>query len=364
MPINISFGGATISRTGAFSTVDTANMAIVTLGASKVLAMVGQAGVGHTLSTTSVSYFNDPQAATLAVKECELLDMMRIAWQHGADIIGVVPVVAAAANPTDSEWQTAIDLMNNEYVDGIVPVTTAPAIHIKIDTHVTAMSTVTNRKRRRAFYGHATGMDTTSIVALQTALPTERGIMASPAVYVFDSTGEKVLKGSHYLAAAYAGLWASQEPQEPITYKYVKFAGLGKVYDSVAIKALLDGHIAPVEYVRNKGYRIVQGQTLATSTDLTKNELSVSTLKDVISDNLESFFEEKYVGKAGVKGIEVTMYNDLITLIESFEKAGWIAGYVPESVRVIKNGTIFTLEWEGQPTLPINNFLITSHFTL
>jgi len=369
--MNISFGGASIRRPGAYSTVDTDKMVPITLGAFNVLAFVGVAPApagqeATALEPGKVYYFNNPTLARQAIGDSELLDCMNIAWKHGADLIAVSPVSVTAPEtaPTDAEWQEAIDALDVEFVDGIIPVTSEPAIHAKVDTHVTNASSVTNRKERRAFYGHANGLTVQEITALQAALNTERGMMATPGVYVYDSTGAKVLKPSYYLASAYAGLWASQPPQEPLTYKYVKFDGLEVLYNGTQIIELLDGHIAPVEYVRNKGYRIVQGITLSSSADLTKQELSVSTLKDVMSKNLREYFEEKYVGKAGVAGIEVTMTNDLLTMIEKFVEAGWLRGYVPESVRVTRNGTAFYLEYEGQPTLPINNILITSHFTL
>ncbi|MNI75467.1 hypothetical protein D3C73_1316210 [compost metagenome] len=112
------------------------------------------------------------------------------------------------------------------------------------------------------------------------------------------------------------------------------------------------------------GFRIVQGVTLSANDDLTQSELSVSTLKDDMSANLESYFETKYVGTPAVNGIEVTIYNDLVSLIQGFQKNGWISGFVADSIKVTRNGTVFELEWEGIPTLPINNFLITSHFRL
>jgi hypothetical protein len=360
MPINISFGGATITRPGAYSAVDTSNMTPRSLGAFKILAVIGVPNVSNTLAG-KVAYFNDSAVAKAAIGTSELLDLMSIAWAHGADHIAAVPVAATAL---DTDWQTSVDLLQNEYVQGILGATTTATINAKLDAHCTLMSNTTNRKERRAFYGHATGSTVTAITALQTALNNERGVMATPGVWYPDATGTLVLKGSHYLAAAYAGLWAGQAPQEPITYKSVKFSKLEKNYSQTEISQLLAGYIAPTEFVPNKGFRIVQGVTLSNAADLTKNELSVSTLKDQMSINLREYFENKYIGQAGVAGVEITMYNDLVSMIEQFLAAGWISGYVKDSVRVNKNGTAFSIEWEGKPTLPINNFLITSHFTL
>lgn len=361
-PISISFGGTTIKRTGAYSTVDTSKMTVVNVGASKVLAFVGKANTTNTVPVGQVYYFNNPSEAIAKIGDSDLLECMKLAWAHGADVIAVSPVTPTA--PVDADWQNAIDLLENELVHGIVLVNDAVAITAKVKTHVIAMSATNARRERRAFYGHATGLTATAVVALQSALAGERGVMATPSIYVLDSGGNKVLKASYYLASCYAGIWASQKAQDPITYKYVNIVGLEKNYKTSEIEALLTGGIAPTEYVLNKGYRIVQGATLDISTDLTKTELSVSTLKDEMNSGIREYFEEKYVGKAGEAGIEITIYNDLISILERYVKEGKISSYVKEAVQVIKNGTAFTLEWEGTPTLPINNFLMTSHLTL
>ena len=381
------------------------------------------------MDPTKVAYFNQPGDARSAIGDSELMDCLDVAWRHGADLIGVSAVVptgtaaawqpshayslndyvvptvtnehmykvtaagtcgsseptwpttsggtvvssgatftevgAPAALVTDANWQTAIDRLETEDVDCLVPVTTAVAIHTKVMTHVGAMSTVNARMERRALYGHATGMSISDIVTLQATYNSERALLVTPGVYVYDSSGNMVLKASHFTASALAGIWASQEPQEPLTYKYIiGFAGLEKRYKSTEITTLLAGHVAPIEYVKNKGYRIVQGLTTSSSPDISQNEWSVSVLKDVMSKNLRSHFEDKFVGKAGVRGIEVTIYNDLITELEGFIKNGWISEYMKDSVRVVKDATSFYLDYEAKPTLPINNILITSHFTL
>lgn len=458
MAINITFGGATIRRPGAYAIVDTTNMVPVTLGAMRGLAFVGELDEGATLEPGRVYAFTDPSEARKALKQGDTLDAMNVAWQHGADLIYVsgvnkstaasitlkdgtttdlmkltskiygtdgnaitVTVTAtdltialgaasevykletksmaelsaeingasklvisgviaagtlgvlsttnlsgggAGPDVTDTDWQDAIDLLETEFLDGVIPVSTEAAIQAKVDAHVQAMSSVKNRRRRRGFYGHAVGASVDDILASAMAISDERALLASPCPLIADSTGNKVAKPSYFTAAAAAGIWAGQDPQEPITYKLVKFSGLEVQYKANEIETLLGGHVCVVEVVRNVGYRIVQGCTTDSSADLTKNELSVSTLKDMMSGNLETYFENKYVGKAGVAGIEVTIYNDLVSMLELFIKNNWISGYVADSVQVRKSGTAFYLEWEGTPTLPINNFLITTNLSL
>lgn len=461
MPINISFAGARIARTGAFSTVDTDGMVPITLGAFNVLAFVGTMDAASTIEPRKAVYFNDPALARKALKRGEYLEAVETAWGHTADLIAFVRVdtatqatgaiadvfdvkakdfgtsgnditydvdvdvesgevtmnfargedleqftiVSGAKNEeiartvsrqsrfvtlvakkegaieapleltnltggagggpvTDEDWQNAIDVLSTEDVQGIVPVTAEPAIIAKVDAHITNMSSVKNRKERRGFYGHKKGAPIAEIISLKTMVNNQRALIATPAPYTFGESGELELRDSVLTAAAIAGLWSSKEPQDPVTYDYVKFPELEKRYDSVEIEQLLAGGITPVEFVRNKGNRIVQGITTYTGPDLSQAELSVSTLKDVMSINIREHLEEKYVGKAGVKGIDITIKNDAVTLIGKFEKAGWISGYDPESVKVRRDGTAFWVDWVGYPTLPINNFLITSHFKI
>lgn len=364
--MGISFGGQQIRRPGAYSMVDTSGMTPISLGSFNVLAYVGVANNALApLNLEEVRYYNSPKLASVDIVDGDLLENMRVAWGHGADLIAVsfVKPGASGAVPTDEEWQKAIDRLETEFVDAIIPVTTEPAIQSKVDAHISLMSNVTNRKERRGFYGHKAGLTATEVKALAPALASGRAMIASPAVLV-TSGGVTAPKDSVLLASAYAGTWAGKEAQDPITYDYVKFAGLEKMYTALEIGDLLEAGIAVTEFVKNKGYRIVQGITTSASADLTEKELSVATLKDVMSRNLREILEEKHVGKAGVAGIQVTIYNDVISILEKFIKNGWITDYVRDSVEVIQDATSFIVDWEGKPTLPINNFLITSHFTL
>lgn len=369
---SIAFGGAQITRPGAYSTVDTANMTPSSIGSFKALGFVGVAtSATIDVAVATVRWYNS-QTIALAEKELgdsALLANMKIAWLHGADLIAVSVVSKTATDvtpPTDQEWQTAINAFDMEFIDGLVVMSTDTAIHTKALGHATAQSSVLNRKERRAFLGHQGTATKEEVITLATALADERAIIASPAVKVLKSDGTQEVKTSIELASAYAGAWAGKgiNSQDPITYDYVKFPGLAKLYTPTEIGELLEAGVAVSEVVKGKGVRIVQGITTSPSEDLTKRELSVSTLKDDMSRELRETLEDKHVGNAGVEGIEITIYNDAVSKIEEFKKRGWIRGYVEDSIKVIQLGTAFTVDWEGKPTLPINNFLITSHFTL
>jgi len=367
---SISFGGAQIKRPGAYSVVDTKTMTPTSVGSFKSLAFVGVAqGASADVKVATVRWYNSQttKQAETDLGTGDLLDNMKIAWLCGADLIAVVVVsktATAQAPATDIEWQTALDTLNMEFVDGVCVISPTTAVQTKVQTHVKTASTILNRRERRAFVGHASGMAKEAVISQANIISDERVVFASPAVYVTGADGSKVLKSSVELASAYAGLWAGKNPQDPITYDYVQFAGLEQQYDPTTVGLLLDAGVAVCELVKGKGIRIVQGITTSTSDDLSTRELSVSTLKDVMSVDMRTFMEDKYVGQAGVEGIEITIYNDAISRIEGYKKSKWITSYVKESVKVNKSATTFSIDWEGKPTLPINNFLITSHFTL
>lgn len=362
-------GFFTIANAGAVLTLTAKTIAVNDVSMQVSVANGTCTGLTTTLSAITtqgvlggVCYFNDPISAKNAIGVCTALDQMNIAWGHGANLVAFSPVAQTAL---DADWQTAVDLLQREAVDGILVASNTAAINAKVQAHCDAMSTVLNKKERRGFIGHAAGIAGTiaSITALQ-VFNDELATMATPGVYYMDANGNKVLRGSEYLAAAYAGLWASAPAQSPITYDYVNFPGIEKAFLGTEIITLLGAGVAPLEVVPNKGYRIVQGITTACSGDLTKNELSVSTEKMQMNKAIRDFMEAKYVGQAGVAGIEVTMYNDLVSLLEGFVKQGLITSYVKTTVGIVKNGTSFISQWEGKPTLPINNFLLTSHYTL
>lgn len=355
----IAGAGATLTLTAKTITANDPTMKVTVSNGTAVGLTTTASAITTTGVVGGVAYFNDATVAKQALGVCDALDLMNIAWTHGADLIAFAPVAQAGA---DADWQTAIDLLKKEYVDGVLVASTASTINAKIQAHCALMSSVLNRRERRAFVGHASGLSISAITALQ-VFNDELVTMASPGVYYYDVNGNKVLKGSHYLASAYAGLWAGMASQSPITYDYVKFPGIETVYEGTELITLLNAGIAPVELTK-KGYRIVQGLTTSNSSDLSLCELSVSTTKIEMNQAIRNFMEDTHIGQAGQAGIEVTIYNDLITLIEGFITAGLITGYDKTSVSVVKNGTSFVLNWLGYPTLPINNFLVTSHINL
>lgn len=365
--MEIVFGGAQIRRPGSYSVVDDSGLVVSQAGSFRSLAFVGLApGLDAEADGTKVLYFSsqNTEKARKTLGEGELIKHMDAAWKHGADLIAVSVVKASIPDaPSDSEWQTAIDRLNKTFVDGVLPVTTEGAIIAKVHTHNTTMSTTLNRKERRGFYGHEKGASKEDIIALVASANTERSLVASPAVYDYAADGSLALYDSTLLAAAMAGLWAGKDPQDPITYDYVQFPGVEVEYEADEIGDLLEAGVAVVEVTR-KGYRIVQGRTASASENLSKQELSVSTLKDTMSADMREFLEEKHVGKAGVAGIEQTIYNDAMSRIIEYKRLGWISEYVDGTLKITKNGTAFTTDWEGKPTLPVNNFLITSRFTL
>jgi hypothetical protein len=363
----ISFGGAQITRPGSYSVVDTTGMVVTNAGSFRVLAFVGQAPSAVSgLNKSEVLYYNtqNTDKARKDLGSGDLIKHMDAAWKHGADLIAVSLVNPALAEaPTDSEWQDAIDRLNKTFVDAVIPVSTEGAIIAKVQTHNVTMSSTINRRERRGFFGHPTGVAKEEVISLVNSAATERAVFASPGVYDYSADGSKVLYPSTLLAAAYAGLWAGKEPQDPITYDYVQFPGLEVEYEAADISELLEAGVAVTEVTR-KGFRIVQGRTASPSENVTEQELSVSTLKDVMSMDMRDVLEEKHVGKAGVAGIEQTIFNDAMSRILEYKRLNYISEYVEGTLKITKNGTVFETQWEGKPVLPINNFLITSRFTL
>lgn len=374
--MTISFGGIQIKRPGSYSVVSTETNTIKNSGGFKILAVVGRVGTDTTITgddLNKVHAFNSPSDARTKVgaissthNEEDTLLVMNAAWDNGADLILFSPL-PHSSNVTDANWQTAIDRLELQPVDAIIPVTTAEGIIAKIKTHVNTMSNTTNRKERRAFIGHDTTSTNSQILGIATTQNSERVVLASPAVVVKKIDNTTATKPSYILAGAYAGKWASQGYQENLTYKYINtgtITDLATKHTSTAIIDFVDGKVAVSEFVYGKGLRIVKGVTTSSDTDITKTELSIASLVDFMSKDIREYFEDNFVGIPAVAGIESSVYVQVISKIEEYLKNGYISGYDAKKVSATRSDSIITITWEATPTIPVNNFLITSTFTL
>lgn len=372
----VYFGGQQIYKPGAYSQVDASGMVPISLGGQRVLAIIGSAtGTEDSpLEYNRIYWFNNPSQARKVLGSGDLLVGAEIAWSGGndvgADLIACVPLETdeTTGEPTTEAWANALALLETEPIDGIIPMSDEATVHAQVKEHISSLSGTTRRRERRGFFGHALGEESTAVQERVASLGTHRAVQCSPGI-IRAVNGEVKTLSAVYTACAVAGLWAGLELGEPLTFKYINALGLEKVYDDLEIDDMLQAGVMVIEEVPAKGRRIVQQLTCHTADEnALYKELSVSTLADYMSKNLREKLEDKFVGKKNSPTLQTSIYNTVISLLNEFEREGWIVGDrangIPayRNVNVVRDGRAYTIDWEGSPGEPVNWILITSHF--
>lgn len=206
---------------------------------------------------------------------------------------------------TTQDWTTAIAALQTQECNVVVPTSDQAAIHAAVLAHVQFMSD-TGRKPRVAIVGGAFGeyapaspVPTSVITARVPALNSQRAMLVSPGVKYFDVNGNLQTKGAPFLAALIGGMAAAVPAGTPLTHKYISnIQGLEINFTPADEQALLLGGVAPVEFVQNKGFRIVQSKTTwLGAANFGKNEFSTVMAIDAVVRRIQDTLDDQLVGQ-------------------------------------------------------------------
>lgn len=206
---------------------------------------------------------------------------------------------------TNTDWTNAIAALQTVECNVVVPTSDQASVHAAVLTHVQFMSD-TGRKPRVAIVGGALGeysaaaaVPTQTITARVPALNSQRAMLVAPGIKYFDINGVLQTKGAPFLAALVGGMAAAVPAGTPLTHKYISnIQGLEVNFTPADQQALLLGGVAPIEFVLNKGYRIVQSKTTWLGTpNFAKNEFSTVMAIDAVVRRLQDTLDEQLVGQ-------------------------------------------------------------------
>jgi hypothetical protein len=275
----------------------------------------------------------------------------------------------AGTNPTPiaSDWEDCSELLVNKNVDGIVPLSADDTIQSYFKSDI--LTANASKRERRGFFGHTSGQTVAQVLAKAVTLDSNKVVLATPGIKRLVN-GSVANLTSVFTAAILAGLWAGNDPAEPLTFKYIDCLGLEKEYTDSEIVSLLEGGTTPIVDT-GKGYRIELSQTTyLTDNNIAKIEVSCDTLADDMSKELRELLEAKYVGTKPVANQSTSVMNTAISKLNEFVKRGWLVANdetgepAYRDVRVIREGQARYVEWEGSIAYPDNYILITSSFTI
>ncbi len=165
----------------------------------------------------------------------------------------------------------------------------------------------------------------------------------------------------YYVAAALAGLWASQAPQIPLTHERINgFTGLVNQLTSSQETTLQSYGVVVVAQKRNGNIYIRHGLTTDTTNWLTQ-EISISTVGDFVANNFrENFLASNLIGQALTSSVMSTINNLTIGVLSALKTSGAIQGYTGIDISQDPNNpTRVLVSFLYSPTIPLNYINIT-----
>jgi hypothetical protein len=288
--------------------------------------------------------------------------------------VGTDPITNVAFTPlaggvegttTSTHYTNALLKLELEDVDIVVPVTNDATIHALVNAHCAALSNTKGRKERIGIVGSlpASGFGTTDLyvtdlVTKAVAMNSDRMMLVAPGIKRPNASGVLTSYGAEYLAALVAGLACAQELGQTPTGKFVKIVGLDAAFTNPQLETLLLGGVAPVEFVRNEGFKVTQAiTTWQTNANPIYREFSVRRVGDAIMKDLRLTLNRTFTGARGDATTVQSMLSTVVSRLQRFQSDKVITAF--KSVAVTVTNSVARVSFEFAPSEPINYILIT-----
>lgn len=214
---------------------------------------------------------------------------------------------ASDGTVTNAEWQAAFDVLQQEDVQWVTPLSPLAAIHAMADTHVSYMSNVTKMKRR-SYCGMGTGVTHADAKLAAKALNSDRTSLAFQGVLDYNQKGKLTLFPAYVAAALCAGMNAGVNPGTALTNKTIKVRGLeSKLRVPTDTDQLIPAGLLCMED-STEGFKVVKSNSTWLANDnYNRVEQSVGAAGDFVLRNVQ----EAVDGVRGKKGSPRTLQEAL-----------------------------------------------------
>jgi hypothetical protein len=148
-------------------------------------------------------------------------------------------------------------------------------------------------------YNSAAAVPTQTITNRALALNSSRVMQVAPGVKTFDVFGNAVTRAPYFTAAMVGGMLAAVPAGTPLTHKYLSgITALETNFLPSDLDALLLGGVCPLQFVTNKGVRIVQSKTTwLGAPNFALNEMSTQRAIDVVQRRIQDTLDDQLVGQ-------------------------------------------------------------------
>jgi hypothetical protein len=267
---------------------------------------------------------------------------------------------------TQTEYQTALNLLKQIRVNTIVPLTHDPAVHAVVDTHCAYMGGV-GRNERDAIVGlkntAGTGLATKTEIKTQIQALNSRHIRAvAQSLTRFNVAGQRTEFDPHFRAVMAAGMQAGSDVGTSLTYKYedsLAFAQDSSWNPTDDGEELIKAGLMFAESVEGIGRRWVRNITThLSSSNLAFTEGSVNEAVNYIAYNFRTGMEYS-VGRKGFAGTRNAAKGLAIGYLDAFideeVMTQWRSLEIEQILDTLEVGV------EVAPVLPINFVKNTIH---
>jgi hypothetical protein len=270
---------------------------------------------------------------------------------------------------TNNEWQKAFDVLQQEDVQWITPMSPLPAIHAMTDTHVAFVSNVSKRKRR-AICGGDTGMSDDEGAQAAKALGSDRTSTIHLGAYDYNSKNQLTLYPGYVVAASMSGMFSGVNPGEALTNKTTKWRGLErKLRNPTDTDRMILAGVFCLEET-DEGIKVVKSiSTWRANDNYNRVEQSVGVACDYTLRSVQEAADKA----RGKKGTPRTMQN-VLEMAEAKLKElakpepmgpGILVGDdnnpAYRKLSVSLDGDVVRLEYECSPVVPANYILQVAH---
>jgi hypothetical protein len=267
---------------------------------------------------------------------------------------------------TQSEYQTALDLLKQVRANTLVPLTSDPAVHSAAGSHCVYMGGI-GRNERDCVVGlkntAQTGLATKTEIKSQIQALNSRHVRAvAQDITRYNVAGERTIFDPAFRAIVVAGMQAGSDVGTPLTYKYedsLAFAQDSSWNPTDDSEEMIQAGLMFAESVEGLGRRWVRNITThLSSSNLAYTEGSVNEATNYATYNFRTAMEIA-VGKKGfsgtINGAKGVAIGILDSLVDEEVLTQWRSLNIDSVLDALEVGA------EIAPVLPINFVKNTMH---
>ncbi len=374
----------TLTLSGTLFDIDTGTYSTVTKASAYIDALPGWSVTVSASGGPVLIADMDEQVATSALTSVPLygdLAAAIAAINTGSSLVTAEAAVGATSEPSNTtgalflsgavegttgfaDWQAALDLLRDEFVNTITALTSDNAVHAAVKAHCVYMCGE-GRQERDAVLGAAESETLTQLKVRTAALNTRHVRLCGQNVTRFNTEGEAESFPPYFTALLAAGMQAGSGVGNSLTSRYLSITD--EEGDSTYTirddgSELIDSGLLMIETVPNRGFRWLRNVTTYQIDDnLAYTEASVNQAVNYAIYQLRIQLESE-VAKKGFVGTVNNILNKAASILTTltdpngpFPITGW------QNLSVEISGDVVRIDVEIAPVVPTNFLLITAH---